>query len=74
MDTPVSHEMDRNELLEAKLALLRQQHRDLDAEIETLGEGALGNNFLLSQLKRRKLKLKDLIARIEDELMPDIIA
>jgi len=60
--------------LREMLADLKQKHRDLDNEIKSL-EGAIHTDqLLLSRLKKRKLMLKDEIARIEDQLFPDIIA
>jgi hypothetical protein len=58
--------------LRAKLAELVQEHRDLDAAIAALS--ASHDQLRLTRLKKRKLQLKDLIAKIEDELLPDIIA
>jgi hypothetical protein len=66
--------MGQNELLVAELRELRRQHRALDEEIAGLSETALGDQLELKRLKKRKLQLKDEIARIEDKLYPDIIA
>lgn len=60
-------------MLRSTLALLRQEHGDLDAAIRALEEQA-GDRFTIKRLKAQKLRLKDRIARIEDELTPDIIA
>jgi len=60
--------------LRAKLAELTQEHRDLDAAITALISSGANDQIQLTRLKKRKLQLKDLIARIEDELLPDIIA
>lgn len=62
------------EALRAELAALRADHRALDAEIAELAGGPLGDQLMLRRLKKRKLALRDEIARIEDELTPDIIA
>jgi len=58
--------------LRAKLAELSQEHRDLDAAIQAL----IGTHDMLqlTRLKKRKLQLKDQIAKIENQLLPDIIA
>jgi len=57
-----------------KLAQLREEHRELDAEIDSL-EASGGYDVLhLTRLKKRKLLLRDQITRIEDEILPDIIA
>ncbi len=66
---------DADELaLRTKLAELVQEHRDLDAAIAALTEQGGGDQVQLTRLKKRKLQLKDLIGRIEDSLLPDIIA
>jgi hypothetical protein len=58
--------------LRAKLAELTQEHRDLDTAIEAL----VGTHDMLqlTRLKKRKLQLKDQIAKIQNQLLPDIIA
>jgi hypothetical protein len=59
----------------ARLSTLVQEHRDLDAAIDALVETGDGNDQLaLSRLKKRKLQLKDEIAEINTNLLPDIIA
>ncbi|MFI4966133.1 MAG: YdcH family protein [Caulobacterales bacterium] len=60
--------------LEARLAELRQDHADLDAAVQALSLSPLPDMLLIARLKRKKLKLKDEIAGIEDQLNPDIIA
>ena len=64
--------------LRKKLELLRTEHRDLDAAIAALTEAGERTGFAdhlqIARLKKRKLRLKDQIAIIEDELLPDIIA
>jgi hypothetical protein len=66
--------MSQDELLIAQLVELRRQHRMLDEEIAALSETLLGDQLQLKRLKKRKLHLKDEIARVEDKLYPDIIA
>lgn len=66
--------MNKNEVLRAKLAALREEHRDLDDAIQSLQERASQDVLALRRLKKRKLALKDQIARLEDEVTPDIIA
>ena len=60
--------------LRAKLAELMQEHRDLDAAIAAMGDQGVKDQLQVTRLKKRKLQLKDQIARIEDALLPDIIA
>ena len=58
----------------ARLVQLRQEHRDLDSAIEALRESPASDQLQLARLKKRKLRLKDEIALLEDQLIPDIIA
>ena len=62
------------EALRAKLSALKTEHRDLDDVIQRLQEKSPFDQLQLSRLKKRKLVLKDLIARVESQLLPDIIA
>lgn len=57
-----------------RLSHLRERHRALDTTITSMADAAAYNQLELQRLKREKLALKDEIARIEDELYPDIIA
>jgi hypothetical protein len=63
-----------SEALRAKLAALKSEHRDLDDVISRLVEHAPLDQLQLQRLKKRKLLLKDRIAKLESELLPDIIA
>jgi len=58
----------------ARLAVLRQEHRDLDAAIEALRGSPAADQLQLARLKKRKLRLKDEISVLEDLAVPDIIA
>jgi hypothetical protein len=51
--------------LRARHVELGLQHRDLDSAIAVLAEAAVPDDLLLSRLKKRRLHLKDEIARIE---------
>jgi hypothetical protein len=57
-----------------KLRQLRIEHRDLDQIIERLSMDLHVDEIHLKRLKRRKLLLKDQIARYESELIPDLNA
>ena len=65
---------DRGQSLRAALAQLKQEHRDLDAAIASLELDGHSDQLQIKRLKKKKLLLKDEIARAEDELFPDIIA
>lgn len=60
--------------LRRQLEELRSEHRDLDDVIARLAETAPFNQLQIQRLKKRKLLLKDQIARLESKLLPDIIA
>ena len=71
----MDHDNDDNiEALQQRLAELKSEHRDLDDVIAQIGETAPFDQVQIKRLKKRKLLLKDLIARIESRLLPDIIA
>lgn len=57
-----------------RLEALRIEHRDLDAAIEALSAAGSTDQLQIARLKKRRLKLKDQIALLEDYLIPDIIA
>ena len=58
----------------ARLAHLRMEHRDLDAAIDALRSRAAPDQLQIARLKKRKLRLRDEIAMLEDMMIPDIIA
>lgn len=60
--------------LEARLAELRQEHRDLDVAITGMQETLYADQLQLRRLKKRKLVLKDAITRLESRLIPDLNA
>ncbi|MEO6093768.1 MAG: DUF465 domain-containing protein [Novosphingobium sp.] len=62
------------EELRKRLQGLKIEHGDLDAAIDALSAGGATDQLQVARLKKRKLKLKDRIAQIEDYLIPDIIA
>jgi len=66
--------MDDSDKLYLQLEDLRSEHRDLDAVIGRLSESPPLNPLQMQRLKKRKLALKDQIARIESKLLPNIIA
>jgi len=66
--------MGSDEVLRVRLAVLRQEHRDLDDAIHALEASGRADQLRLRRLKKQKLLLKDQISQIEDLLTPDIIA
>lgn len=72
MNSP--QELSHEDVLRVKLEVLRQKHRDLDEAIAALQETGPSAQLTILRFKKEKLRLKDQIARIEDELTPDIIA
>ncbi|MEX2519435.1 MAG: YdcH family protein [Paracoccaceae bacterium] len=67
--------MAGRDVLHFKLEELRRRHRSLDDAIASLEATTASRDSLdLRRLKKQKLALKDEIARLEDELTPDIIA
>ena len=54
-----------------RLVELRTEHRDLDAAIASLAELASADEIQLKRLKKRKLRIKDMINYYENKLIPD---
>jgi hypothetical protein len=65
---------EEEQALRAKLAQLIEEHRDLDTAIAAMAAASTRDQLQLTRLKKRKLQLKDQIQRLEDALLPDIIA
>tara|TARA_Y100001936_G_C15706665_1_gene473789 strand:+ start:137 stop:337 length:201 start_codon:yes stop_codon:yes gene_type:complete len=62
------------ERLREQLALLKSEHSDLDQALARLSEQSIVDELSIRRMKKRKLYLKDIIAKIEEMLIPDIIA
>ena len=69
----MNEDLDPIELIRMghRVVLLRQEHRDLDAAIDRLQMDIQADELLLKRMKKRKLQLKDVIARMESALIPD---
>ncbi len=67
-------ELNFEEMLRIRLGVLQREHRDLDEAIHALELTGRPDQLTLRRLKKQKLVLKDQIVRIEDQLIPDIIA
>ncbi|WIY23421.1 YdcH family protein [Parasedimentitalea psychrophila] len=74
MNAPTDISMKTDDVLKVELEVFRRQHRDLDEAIHALQDKGTGDQLTIRRLKKQKLWLKDIIAMIEDRLMPDIIA
>lgn len=72
MNAPV--ELDHEEVMRIRLEVMKREHRDLDEAIHALEQTGRPDQLTLRRLKKQKLALKDQIVRIEDMLIPDIIA
>jgi hypothetical protein len=73
-DMNAPSELNSEEMLRIRLGVLIREHRDLDDAIHALQESARADALTLRRLKKQKLALKDRIVKIEDQLIPDIIA
>lgn len=58
----------------SQLHQLESEHRDLDDVIGRLGDDKPFDQLKLQRLKKRKLALKDEIAKLRSQILPDIIA
>lgn len=67
-------ELNTEDVIRIRLEVMRREHRDLDDAIHALETSGRGDQLTLRRLKKQKLALKDQIARLEDRLIPDIIA
>ena len=65
---------DDIETYRQELEMLRSEHRDLDDVIARLADDPSVDEYEIKRLKKRKLHLKDSIARLEGKLAPDISA
>lgn len=65
--------MDERQIIK-RIEMLKLEHRDLDAAIAALIGQNAADQLQLARLKKRKLRLRDEIALLGDQLVPDIIA
>jgi len=65
---------DEKSAITLRLDTLRLEHRDLDAVIVQLSSQIKADQLLLKRMKKRKLWLKDMIAKLESKLIPDLNA
>ena len=62
------------EAIKQRLEELRVEHRDLDDIIHRLSSDPMVDQLQIRRLKKRKLNLKDMVSKLESELIPDIEA
>ena len=65
---------ENEDSLRGKLAELKLEHRDLDEIITQMAADMGVDDLQLRRLKKRKLMIKDHIARLESQLIPDLNA
>ncbi|RZJ02473.1 MAG: DUF465 domain-containing protein [Brevundimonas sp.] len=65
---------EEEQALHARLKLLQLEHADLDASIDALSRMPVPDQLMIARIKRKKLVLRDEITKIEDRILPDIIA
>jgi len=53
---------------------MRVEHRDLDEIIRHLIDTRHADSMRIQRLKKRKLRLKDMISKLESQLIPDLDA
>jgi hypothetical protein len=67
-------EAQEQQALLEQLAMLRTEHDALNHEVDALAENGVVDQLKIARLKKEKLRLKDEISRLEDQITPDIIA
>ena len=74
MDENDDDNVETQEQILQQIAIKESEHSDLDAVIERLGEDLPFDQLKLQRLKKRKLVLKDEMAKLRSRILPDIIA
>ncbi|MEA1943355.1 MAG: DUF465 domain-containing protein [Pseudomonadota bacterium] len=67
-------EAQEQQALLEQLGMLRAEHDALNHEVDALAENGVVDQLKIARLKKEKLRLKDEISRLEDQITPDIIA
>jgi hypothetical protein len=57
-----------------KIVVLKLEHHDLDLSIQRLADDPHVDELALKRMKKRKLQLKDMIAKLQSQLIPDLDA
>ena len=66
--------MTDTDALKRRLNELSSEHRALDDDISRMTENPLFDQLEVQRLKKRKLALKDQMTKLENRILPDIIA
>ena len=66
--------MSDEEPIGKKLVELETEHRDLDDAIRSMEDGVYVDQIQLKRLKKKKLQLKDTIAKLRSSQIPDVPA
>ena len=74
LDEDNEDNVETQEQILQQVATMQSEHSDLDAVIERLGEDLPFDQLKLQRLKKRKLILKDEMAKLRSRILPDIIA
>ena len=62
------------EAIKRKIIDMQVEHHDLDVVITKLSENLYPDQLQLKRLKKRRLQLKDMITKLKEQLVPDILA
>ena len=65
---------DDEAAIRLRLSVATRDHADLDVAIRAMMSEPMPDLMVIGRFKRKKLILKDEIARLRDQLTPDIIA
>jgi hypothetical protein len=65
--------IDQKEMLE-RIVKLRTRHSELDGEVDALTQNGVVDQLKYARMKKDRLRIKDEISTLEDQLTPDIIA
>ena len=57
-----------------RLSVMQNRHRSIDHQLRELQAHPWGDRVLIQRMKKEKLRLRDAIERLRDELVPDIDA
>jgi len=73
-EEPIDQEESIELSLAARILYFQEEHRSLDAQIAELYAFPYCDQLLLQRLKKKKLRIKDTIERLKDDLIPDLNA